>query len=581
MSSNMELKINWSGPQSAVALRAASLPYGSFVVAIKIRKSSVSLPLTVEILETPDPQTQLGTLTLGGGKALILNQSVTIRNRYNPLHEYSVNSLSSFQMKWPYIYFQVRMKSKYSQVETFKGSTVTITVSNGSGFRETEQIRILYGNPNNHYHWRNEPTFVDAWYFKCVHVDPQSRKATPFFFLYGINDPNGGTNAESFVYCGNNGSISLESNLHTAQPGSHPTPLEIQKWDKISIAKFSGETYHKLNTTIDQVFKATDMGCEGIGTTNNQPPSPGNTISWNLKFTKVHSQVLSDYNPLSPFKWILEKFGPWFWTPMPGSPLYSFLVKAPFVSAYYMSQSMNCLVSGTVNWKGKTYTFQNDKGYQDENWGASGFPHPYVWMQANNFVDSIGNPLHDTSLVALYTPGMPVASSYSGATEIGGILFRHARKTYRFFKVDKALFWPLDDVADAFIDTGPFTCFVDLMQSGTKKTVNMANKSEVNTKLGPFVPLSGRPAGQEVKPVKWTLESRNDSGWLPATGDRIKITFECDEITGSPLPGPLGGAVVDGVTKETLQAHAKVELTPLSGSTQTFHSDFAAAEYGD
>lgn len=49
--------------------------------------------------------------------------------------------------------------------------------------------------------------------------------------------------------------------------------------------------------------------------------------------------------------------------------------------------SMNHELSGVVTLNGKTYSFENEKGYIEKDWGSS-FPRKYIWSQANNFINT-------------------------------------------------------------------------------------------------------------------------------------------------------------------------------------------------
>ncbi len=48
--------------------------------------------------------------------------------------------------------------------------------------------------------------------------------------------------------------------------------------------------------------------------------------------------------------------------------------------------SMDHSVNGQINVNGKSWQFQNDRGYIEKDWGTS-FPKRYLWVQANHFDD--------------------------------------------------------------------------------------------------------------------------------------------------------------------------------------------------
>ena len=541
---------------------SAILPYGSFIVFLRITDPDASPPFMVDVSETPNPPVGVPGLTLSGGTVLQLSRETDIYNPFS-LSKYRVSNISTFEMRWPYISFRVDMNTNDSAINDFKGGVMTVSVSNSSGYSDTDQVEILNTNPNNHFHWRRQPSFVDGWYFKCVHLDDTAMTATPFFFLYGINDPGGGANAESFVICSNAGTVPLSTGLAPTS-GAVPTPFDLEDI-RFPHAAFHGETFFGLDSTITTDFHATDRGCRG----NKTLPS-GDTISWDLTFTKIHTHCITDWNPLAPFEWSMELLDIDAFLEYPSMPLMHHFNRFSMMTAYYMSHNMNSFVSGTIDWKGQIYVFDNVKGYQDENWGSGGFPHPYVWMQANNFVSSGGTPLHDTSLVALFTPGMPM-SGFAGSNKIGGICLRHDGNVYKFFSMDMTILGEgiAREIANFVYDIGVVTCEVDFLQGGVRTTVDMANTTALYAAIGAF------PRAVPAIPVKWNLTGENSDG------DVISIIAECDAATVIKLAAPLGGSMQSDVTKESLHARFVVTITPDGGTEQRLISEFGTAEYGD
>jgi hypothetical protein len=549
VSGPVKTKYKWPDP--------IHLPYGYFTLNIKDKRPSGSLPLNVRLNEQPFPRVTKGSVSLGGGTAVLLDEKINVRDGRNSISPgYYVDGVKNFQMKYPFIRFKVRTKQQAHQVNNFKGSTLTIIVSNSSGLTVTKQIKILYGNPNNHYHWRNEDKFVDGWFFKCVHIDNSSKKATSFFFLYGVNRNKGTNHEKGFVYCGKGGSIQLRPDLLAAAPGAVPSAYDLVDHET-SFAAFKGEKYLRLNSRIGQDLIATDMGCKG-----KLNAGTGNEVSWDLNIIKFHNQVVTDYNPLPGSKGQKKT---------PGHPLWVFVdpntINIGRPLALYMSQSMNCLVSGTINWKGTAYNLNNHKAYQDENWGSGGFPHPYVWLQANNFRMG-SSELPSTSLVALFTTEMPL--DWAPNPTIGGILLRHNNQIYRFLHISGG---GAGTIADITYDVGPMSCKVELKQGGATRTVDMSVSGDVQNKLQSF-DIRKNDQSKWVYPVKFILEAENDA-------DKIKVVFNCQQNSVYRLKAPLNGQMVPGVTKQSTQAQATVELTTKSGSTYTFRSDFASADFGD
>lgn len=558
----MDLKLQF--PVVGPIIPNAILPYGSFMVLLRADPSA-SPPFTVDITETPDPPVGVPALMLNGGRVLRLNSSTKIHDPHS-LSTYRVSDLTSFEMKWRYISFTVQMNIEASAIGPFKGSTMEVRVSNSSGYSEKEEVEVLNTNPNNHFHWRKQPAFVDGWYFKCVHVDAATMTATPFFFLYGVNDPGGGANAESFVICSNAGSVDHRPGLVWTEVPTAPDPQD--DWRFLHTA-FRGETFFGLDLSISSDFRATDRGCQGHKVLPN-----GETISWDLTFTKIHTHCITDWNPLAPFENAMEIIEEDAFLEYPSMPLMHHFNSFFMMTAYYMAHNMNSFVSGTIEWKGHTYELDNDKGHQDENWGSGGFPHPYVWMQANNFVSPGGSALHDTSVVALFAPVMPLAG-FLGSTKIGGICLRHNGNVYRFLSLDVTIFGSggagpvARELADMITDIGNVTCEVEFLQGGTQTTVDISNTTALYDAIETF------PRATPAIPVRWVMTGENDAG------DVITITVDCDAATVMRLPAPLGGRMQANVTKETLHAQVTVTITPDGGSAQTLYSDYGTAEYGD
>lgn len=165
-------------------LTATFLPYGSFFVYLRLRPVP-SLPLKIKIAEIPNAIAGPAEFPVGGGLILMLDQLTAINDPNAPLRSYKIDSLRSFDMQWPYIKFQVFMNTDAAALNAFRGSTIQVTASDNGVYSESAQCSVLNAVPNNHYHWRKEPQFVDGAYFKCVHIDATKKKATPFFSCTG------------------------------------------------------------------------------------------------------------------------------------------------------------------------------------------------------------------------------------------------------------------------------------------------------------------------------------------------------------------------------------------------------------
>jgi tocopherol cyclase len=60
---------------------------------------------------------------------------------------------------------------------------------------------------------------------------------------------------------------------------------------------------------------------------------------------------------------------------------YSFV---PFMECYHGVVSLDHSLSGTLEYNGRTISFEGGRGYIEKDWGRS-FPSAYVWMQSNHF----------------------------------------------------------------------------------------------------------------------------------------------------------------------------------------------------
>ena len=584
----MTISIKIRSPEDTRALSSAFVSFGSFYVVLELTSPTPALPLTVEITEISDPVVgpplfrvpshQVQILDLGRATKIVDPSAA-----FEFLHSYDVASLTSFTLRtgYPKVQFRVCMKTDDTTIESFKGSKMVLTVRDGGSYRESAEIPILIANPNNHYHWRNEAKFVDGAYFKCVHVDHAAFVATPFFFLYGVCNPKGPPDSESFAMAGRAGSIALDAlllrPLLTSVP-SAPEPNDPKPRPAGSV--YTAEQMFGLDAKITTDFTASDVRCTGNATL----PS-GGIATWDLLLTKLHKACVTDWNPLAHFQNAF--FRP---EEEPYGPLSRHTVSFPGTSAFYMSHNMNSFVSGTITWDGKRYDFDDSlahKGYQDSNWGASDFPHPYVWMQANNFVDSWGAPLHDTSLVALYTPNMPITlpGDPTRLTTVAGICLRHAGTIYEVITFDTSLVpWytvlisPLATRAPEFFvrDVNEiattFDCMVEFITAAGRKYLDMSRPGDIPTTIGLFPRL---PLNPEIQPVKWTVHGVNRAG------DDILIVATCDPSTVMKLAAPMNGKMEDNVTKESLLVRFDVTLKPKGGIAISMVSDFGTAEFGD
>lgn len=566
---NFEITIKQS-PANKPIENSVVLPYGSFQLKLQIPIVFVP-PYTVKITEKRNDSIEVGNLNLSGCDVLLLDKPTDIFFPNTWMGGgYKVQSLSNFVMKYNTIWFIVYMKNKFKEVKDFKGSKMIVEITKGNDSHKRE-ISILNSDPNNHYHRDSEEDYVDGWYFKCLHVDEGI--ATPFFFLYGINKSVNQQDSKCFAMFGKGGSVNWGTNGPTSQDHGLLTPPE-KYYIQLLDLQFDAEKLFGLNLSIyenyNKKFYATDQTCKGRYKIENGVDKD-KIISWDLVFTKIHCGFESDYNPLEKIFsiFVLAKilnpalpiFNPVKFEKYEGMPLMIYQKNAFGVHAYAMNHNMNSFVSGIINWKGTQYVLDNNKGYQDENWGSAGFPHPYVWMQANNFY---GNSFVDTSLIAVFTPAMPGLIPNKKNT-LGCIYFIHQGKQYEFLDIGEPLAAPLDLLPS--VDFSTITCKLKFDYVQTEVDMN----DNVEDIIGKFTTRS-----LNIKPKQWVIESTSEEQ------DYIKITVTCDVSTVLLLEAPSEGKMQENVTKETLNGNFKVEFTPKGNQNQTITLfGYGTAEYGD
>jgi hypothetical protein len=566
-------------PRRELTKLVLPLPYASFDLSLRVTEGQP--PFQVAIQEVPADKITVGGVTIGGGVAALLDRPTGIRGP-GLFSYYSVPSLRSFVMQHSEAHFRLDLETRVKLVEAFKGSKLELTITDSTGVVLTPkpEIEIVNANPNNHFHWRGEPAFLDGWYFKCVHVDAAAGVATPFFFLYGVNDPDGGDGAESFVIYGKAGEAKLGPNLRriSLAPLSLPDPRIEEFWppDPSKPPDFDFESDYGLDARIpgksSPECTASDGRCTGTILKD------GSLVSWNLKLTKVFPSCKTDWSPLGAMDQIFDKLEEVVVAHPAHMPLMRHLKGVPGVSAYYMSHNMSCVATGWVEWGGKRYDFDRQPAYQDSNWGAEGFPHPYVWMQANHFTTDTGAPDPSTALVALITPSMPMPMPWP-SKKVAGICLLHGGERYEFLEMPADSIVEYSKAPDVLVPSarplrqqiGSIGCTVTFdMGDQTTKVVDMSSATSVVDTLGEFKTRTTKPL-----PVAWSMTGRNGKG------DEIAIEVTCDSRTIMELAAPLDGRMTPAVTKETLLGRFEVKLTPSGLPTTTLVSDFGTAEFGD
>jgi len=190
-------------------------------------------------------------------------------------------------------------------------------------------------DPYNVFLWKqgDRGDWYEWWYYKVV--DPQSGEA--FYFTYGVVNPGdtGGKKkgTQAVVQVGSFGQGNVTQTVY---------PL----------SQFSASA------------QATDVRIGPNTATDKRITGSVKDISWDLSIDK---------------KWSFNAMG---WA-----------MKQPGISnIYWYPAQASASMTGTINFRGKKYTFNQATAYQDRNWGRS-FPDWWTWLVSNNFKGSPGTTL--------------------------------------------------------------------------------------------------------------------------------------------------------------------------------------------
>jgi tocopherol cyclase len=220
---------------------------------------------------------------------------------------------------------------------------------------------------------RSEPDhgpWFEWWYYKLIM--PETGDA--FYFIYGVVNPWDGdmevSSSQAYVIVGNFG-------------------------DKDSVTEVYPVSDFQASYTATDVRlpggHATDKAMSGMLT-----DSDGEEVSWDIQIEK---------------KWAFNAMG---WA-----------MSVPNVTniGWYPAQA-DARFTGSIEYKGKTYTFDDVPGYQDRNWGTS-FPEWWTWITANHFQ---GHP--DSALAV--GGGKPIILNLTDRIEGVSIGLMHEGKEYAF-----------------------------------------------------------------------------------------------------------------------------------------------------
>lgn len=222
--------------------------------------------------------------------------------------------------------------------------------------------------------WRGD--WYEWWYYKVVL--PDAREA--FYFLYGVVNPwdAGQSRAASRSYVG---------------VGSFGDLSTFEQVFKVSdFAASSTETFVQIGDNV-----ATDRSLKGRMSTPG-----GEEISWDLTLEK---------------DWGVNIMG---WTMFQGW----------ISNIFWYPAQAGAWMSGTIRYRGKTFSLNRAPAYQDRNWGKS-LPKWWTWIVSNHFKGSPGTILAAGGGQPRIFPGLDVVKTV-------GIALRHEGREYlfQFFKGD-------------------------------------------------------------------------------------------------------------------------------------------------
>jgi len=195
-----------------------------------------------------------------------------------------------------------------------------------------EQYNTLIWNGHSRSDW------YEWWYYKVV--VPETREA--FYFCYGVVNPwdisQSKPASRSYVSAG---SFGTSENLEQTFPVK-------------SFHAQSASTLVRIDGNI-----ATDRRLKG-----RLPGPGGEELSWDLSLEK---------------DWGFNAMG---WTMYQGG----------ISNIFWYPAQASAFMSGSINYRGRTFLLDRAPAYQDRNWGTS-FPKWWAWLVSNHFKDSPGTVL--------------------------------------------------------------------------------------------------------------------------------------------------------------------------------------------
>jgi len=193
---------------------------------------------------------------------------------------------------------------------------------------ETPEIDWPSLDPNR-YHWDGfQDPFFEGWFFRLV-LPEQERS---FAFIYSVQNPGAVTAGDggSFIVVYSDDGLMVREDF----------PVEKFKASKQQMSVRVGDN------------RITETSLTGACRDGD------NQASWNVDFT-VHE--------------------PW-------AKTMGMLTNIPFLPVNWYVGALRASASGTINWNGEVFQFEDALLFQDHNWGDF-FPDAYFWLNGMNFPD--------------------------------------------------------------------------------------------------------------------------------------------------------------------------------------------------
>ena len=195
-------------------------------------------------------------------------------------------------------------------------------------------------DPYNVFLWKKGDAgdWYEWWYYKVV--DPQSGEA--FYFTYGVVNPGDRDNAKA----------GTKAMIQVGSFGQGVVAQQDFSLEEFSASSLATDVRIGANTATDKRI------------TGSLKDRDGSPISWDLAIDK---------------KWSFNAMG---WA-----------IRQPGISnIYWYPAQASAAMTGTIQFHGRKYVFNQATAYQDRNWGRS-FPHWWTWLVSNNFKNSPGTVL--------------------------------------------------------------------------------------------------------------------------------------------------------------------------------------------